>query len=244
VDGYEINQTMIDFLQRDFRDYNGITTRPEVRLIHDEARVGIAHSGQQYDLIQASLIDTWAATASGGFVLSENALYTREGWRVFLDHLTATGVLTMTRWHIPDAPAETHRLVALAAASLQDAGVSDVASHIVLLRSDRNDDPIAFGSGEVRAICTILVSKTPFSQEEVHRLAVDADAGGGEVMAAPGVPPKNPVLARLLLSTTRAAAIADSPFNIAPPTDLQPYFFLQVRPGDLVNLNRRSFGSI
>jgi spermidine synthase len=134
IDGYEINQTMIDFLQRDFLDYNGLALRPEVRLIHDEARVGIAHSGQQYDLIQASLIDTWAATASGGFVLSENSLYTREGWRVFLEHLTPQGILTMSRWHISDAPAETHRLVALAAASLEDAGLADAAPHIVLLR--------------------------------------------------------------------------------------------------------------
>ena len=59
VDGYEINRTMIDFLQRDFRDFNAVTTRPEVRLIHDDARNGIAHSGQQCDVIQASLIDTW-----------------------------------------------------------------------------------------------------------------------------------------------------------------------------------------
>jgi hypothetical protein len=244
VDGYEINRTMIDFLRRDFRDYNGISTRPEVRLIHEEARVGIAHSGQRYDLIQASLIDTWAATASGGFVLSENSLYTREGWRIFLEHLTPAGILTMTRWHIPDAPAETHRLVALAAAALEDAGIADAADHIVLLRSDRNDDPIAFGSGEVRSICTILVSKTPFSDQEVRRLIEEADASGGEVMAAPGVRPRNPTLAGLLVSSTRRAAIAGSPFNIAPPTDLQPYFFLQVRPGDLVNLQRSSFGSI
>ncbi len=59
-------------------------------------------------------------------------------------------------------------------------------------------------------------------------------------MAAPGVAPKNPVLAKLLSSATRSAAIAESPFNIAPPTDLQPYFFLQVRPADLVNLRRSS----
>src|SRR5207244_6205284 len=90
---YDINQAMIDFLQRDFRDYNAIATRPEVRLIHDEARVGISHSGRQYDLIQASLIDTWAATASGGFVLSENTLYTREAWRVFLNQLTPAVIL-------------------------------------------------------------------------------------------------------------------------------------------------------
>jgi len=244
IDGYEINRTMIDFLQRDFREYNGVAARPEVHLIHDEGRVGIAHSGQRYDIIQASLIDTWAATASGGFVLSENSLYTREGWHVFLEHLTDSGILTMSRWHIPDAPAETHRLVALAAASLEDQGLSDTASHIVLLRSDRNDEPIAFGTGEVRSICTILVSKAPFTAEEVQRLRAYADQTGGEVMAAPSIVPNNPILSRLLASATRASAIAESPFNIAPPTDLQPYFFLQVRPGDLVNLTRRNFGSI
>jgi len=244
VDGYEINQTMIDFLQRDFRDFNTVTTRPEVRLIHDDARNGIAHSGQQYDVIQASLIDTWAATASGGFVLSENSLYTREGWRVFLEHLTPAGILTMSRWHISDAPAETHRLVALAAASLEDAGITDVASHIVLLQSDKSEDPVAYGGGEARTIGTILVSRSPFSAEEARRLAVDAEAAGGELIAAPGVTPGNPVLQKLLVPATRAAAIAESPFNIEPPTDLKPYFFLQVRPGDLVNLRRHNFGTV
>lgn len=244
VDGYEINQTMIDFLQRDFRDFNAVTTRPEVRLIHDDARNGISHSGQQYDVIQASLIDTWAATASGGFVLSENSLYTREGWRVFLEHLTPTGILTMSRWHIADAPAETHRLVALAAASLEDAGITDVRSHIVLLQSYKSEGAVAFGGGETRSVGTILVSKSPFSAEEVRRLAADSEAFGGELIAAPGVPPGNPVLQKLLVPATRAAAIAASPFNIEPPTDLQPYFFLQVRPGDLVNLRRHNFGAV
>src|SRR5262249_29988416 len=162
------------------------------RLIHDEARVGIAHSGQRYDVIQASLIDTWAATASGGFVLSENAIYTREGWRVFLEHLSDTGIVTMTRWYIADAPAETHRLVALAAASLEDIGLRDASSHIVLLRSDRNDEPMAFGRRKIRSICTILVSKAPFSAEEVQRLRDYADQTGGEVMVAPDVQPTNP----------------------------------------------------
>src|SRR5207249_6957745 len=39
-----------------------------------------------------------------------------------------------------------------------------------------------------------------------------------------GVPPRDPVLAQLLSSATRRAAVATSPFNIAPSTDLQPYF--------------------
>jgi hypothetical protein len=244
VDGYEINEIIIGFLQHDFRDFNAVAMRPEVRLIHDDARHGIAHSGRQYDVIQASLIDTWAATASGGFVLSENSLYTREGWRVFLEHLTPTGILTMSRWYISDAPAETHRLVSLAAASLEDAGITDTASHIVLLQSSKSEGPVAFGGGETRSIGTILVSKSPFSEEEVRRLAANAEAAGGALMAAPGVPPRNPVLQKLLVPATRAAAIAESPFNIEPPTDLRPYFFLQMRPSDLVNLRRHSFGAV
>ena len=244
VDGYELNRTMIDFLQNDYKDYNAIATLPQIRLIHEEARLGIAHSGQQYDVIQASLIDTWAATASGGFVLSENALYTREGWRVFLDHLTPTGILTMTRWHLPDAPAETERLVSLAAEALKDAGFADATPHVVLLRSDKNDDPNAFSGGEIRAIGTILVSKTPFSMEEVQRLDADATATGGELMAAPGVKPRDSVIADLLSPDTRQSAIERSPFNIAAPTDLQPHFFLQMRIGDLLNLGGKQFGAI
>jgi spermidine synthase len=244
VDGYEINGTMIDFLQRDFRDFNALATRPEIRLIHDDARSGIAHSGRQYDVIQASLIDTWAATASGGFVLSENSLYTREGWRVFLDHLTPSGILTMSRWHISDAPAETHRLVALAAASLADTGIADAASHIVLLQSHKSDGPVAFGGGETQSVGTILVSKSPFSADEIRRLATDSEAAGGELIAGPGVPSEDPGLQKLLDPATRPAAIAESPFNIEPPTDLQPHFFLQVRPGDFVNLRRNNFGAV
>ena len=38
-------------------------------------------SDDRYDMIQISLIDTWAATAAGAFVLSENSLYTVDAWR-------------------------------------------------------------------------------------------------------------------------------------------------------------------
>ncbi len=37
-------------------------------------------------MIQISLIDTWAATAAGAFVLGENSLYTVEAWTTFLGH--------------------------------------------------------------------------------------------------------------------------------------------------------------
>src|SRR6266567_3310548 len=52
VDGYELNGILVDLLQREFVAYNATVTRPEVALIHDEARVGIARSGKSYDVIR------------------------------------------------------------------------------------------------------------------------------------------------------------------------------------------------
>jgi len=46
--------------------------------------------------VQASLVDTWAATAAGAFALTENALYTVEAFRDYFDHTTDRGVVTMT----------------------------------------------------------------------------------------------------------------------------------------------------
>jgi len=244
VDGYELNQTFIDLLQKDYKAFNAIASRPEVRLIHGEARVNIGNSDKQYDVIQASLIDTWAATASGGFVLSENGLYTREGWRTFIGHLTPTGILTMTRWYLPDAPAEVHRLVALAGAALAEAGIDDAAAHTILISSTQVAGPVAFSVRELSAAGTILVSKSAFQPEEVQRLSEACAAEGRQILTAPGLPSKDATIRALLSSSTRGGAIAQSPFNISPPTDTQPYFFLQIRPRDLLRLKGHDFGPV
>lgn len=244
VDGYELNQILIDLLERDFSDFNALTSRPEVHLHHTEARVGITHSHQQYDVIQASLIDTWAATANGGFVLSENGLYTRQGWQAFIDHLSASGILTMTRWYIPDAPAETERLVALAATALADAGFPDASRHLVLIQSKLVGVRTAFTGQEGRGSSTVLVSKQPFTAEELARLRASSSEDGMEVVAAFDHPPTDPTLRGLMDPTMRAGTIAQSRYDIAPPTDSRPYFFLQIRPSDLVNLSRQKFGSV
>lgn len=243
VDGYELNQIFVDLLQHDFSDYNALAARPEVRLHHTEARVGIARSGERYDVIQASLIDTWAATASGGFVLSENGLYTREGWHTFLRHLTDTGVLSVTRWHIPEAPAETERLVSLAAAALSDEGFEDAASHVILMRAN-SDGAIAFTGREGQSQATILVSRTPFTRDEVERLRQAGARDGMSLAAAPGLTPEDDVVRQILSPSGREQAIAASPFDIAPPTDARPFFFLQIRPSDWLNLSRDQFGTV
>ena len=100
-------------------------SHPGVTLVHDEARSFLTRAPAKFDVLQMSLIDTWAATGAGAFTLSENGLYTREGWRVFLTALTPTGVFSVSRWFDPDAASETTRLLSLGVASLLDFGIAN-----------------------------------------------------------------------------------------------------------------------
>ncbi|MFQ5526489.1 MAG: hypothetical protein ACE5GX_09540 [Thermoanaerobaculia bacterium] len=242
VDGYELNRIMIDILEEEFRDFNALTSRQELELIHAEARVGILHSGREYDLIQASLIDTWAATASGGFLLSENGLYTTEGWEIFLNALSERGILTMTRWFVSSAPAETQRLVALAAQALERVGVEEPSNHLLLVAQELPKVKWLASEGRV-LLATILISKQPFSESELKKFYFASRTHGFIPLAAPGTA-RDPVIERLLDHDRRAAAIKESPYDISPPSDERPYFFLQLRPADVLALRGRDYGPI
>ncbi len=240
VDGYELNAITLDLLKNRLSSFNAVASFPEVSLIHSEARVGIAHSGKKYDVIQASLIDTWAATASGGFVLSENSLYTVEGWKIFLDHLNDGGILTMTRWYVAGSPSETQRLVALASQALSNAGIKDVKSRIALVLAPMN---FVGGNSKDEYVfkATILVSKSPFSADEIQNLGKICRDENLLPLTLPGSDSRDPYIKNLLDPETRQVAVDASPFDISPPTDLKPYFFLQFRPRDVFSLWGKEF---
>jgi hypothetical protein len=127
---------------------------------------------------------------------------------------------------------------------LEDSGVENAAQHIVLYRTGGDVLGTAFSAHETAGMATILVSKTAFSEAETNRLRALSATDGSVLMAGPGMAPADATIAQLLVGSTRAAAIAGSPFDIAPPTDLRPYFFLQVRPTELLGLGGRTFGPI
>lgn len=131
--GYEYNRIFIDLLDGEYGRFNTAVRRPEVRLVHAEGRDALRRERGRFDVVQASLTDTWAATAGGGFVLVESGLYTLEGWATLLGALTPSGILTMTRWYLPGAPTEAQRLATLAAEALSRDGISDARRHIALL---------------------------------------------------------------------------------------------------------------
>ncbi|MGC2011903.1 MAG: hypothetical protein WA693_12710, partial [Pseudolabrys sp.] len=119
VTGVELNPIFVNLLTDSLRDYNRVADLPGVQLYIDEGRSWFERSDQDFDLIQMSMVDTWAATGAGSFSLSENGLYTVEGFRVFFRHLTPTGVFTVSRWYSPTNIGEAGRMISVAVAALR-----------------------------------------------------------------------------------------------------------------------------
>ena len=99
----------------------GIYLRPDVRIVVEDGRSFVRRSPEQYQVLQATLVDTWASTAAGAFALSENNLYTTDAFHDYLTHLTDDGIAAFTRWGF-DPPRESLRLISLAIEALEAPG--------------------------------------------------------------------------------------------------------------------------
>ena len=104
VTGVELNPFFVDLLTdpHKLRSYAGLADLPGVRC-RDEGRSWFARTGERFDVIEMSMIDTFAATGAGAFSLSENGLYTVEGWTISCRRSARRGCLPCRggthRWH-------------------------------------------------------------------------------------------------------------------------------------------------
>jgi hypothetical protein len=231
VTGVELNRNILETVNGRFGDFSGHLDRnPRVRFVNDEARSFIARHPDRYDFLQISLIDTWAATAAGAFVLSENSLYTVEAWDLFLEHLTDHGLLSVSRWFFDSRPGEVYRLTSLASAALTRRGIERPREHMMIIRSLRGSD---FGDAP-DGIGTLLLSPSPLSAEDVARLEAEAKRLQFEVVLSPTVA-ADETFARLASGKDLDAFTASYPINIAAPTDNSPFFFNMLRLRDLAH---------
>ena len=233
VTGVEINESIIDLVNRRFGDFTGHLDRdPRVRFVNDEARSYIARLQDRVDLIQISLIDTWAATASGAFVLTENSLYTTNAWRMFLDHLAPRGILSVSRWYFADRPGEVYRLATLASTVLIERGVARPGDHYAIVRAR----PAASINGP-DGVGTMLLSRDPLSAEDLDRLESVAARMKFDVIQSPRYSADD-TFAAIASGSRLEQAIATHPLNIAAPTDDTPFFFHMLRLRDVFNVSR------
>ena len=224
VDAVELDPNVPQLLRVEFRNFaGGLYSRPEVRLHRTEARAFVQAAHENWNVIDLSLVDSFAASAVGVGAVGENYLYTCEAFEAFLRHLRPGGVLAVTRWvHTP--PRDELKLFATGVAALERLGLNPT-ERLVLIRS--------------WAAATLLVKKEAFTAQELFALRRWGEERLFDTSYFPGITADQHnrfnVLERDYYFEATSAFLAgdesreqffrDYAFNLRPATDDRPYFF-------------------
>jgi len=223
VDAVEVNAQLVRLVREKFGDFSGgLYEDPRVSIRIGEARGFVSASSRQWDLIQLALLDSFGASAAGLHALSENYLYTVEAIQAFLGKLRPDGILAITRW-IKLPPRDGLKMLATAATSLEESGISHPGDHIMMIRGWNTS--------------TLLLRKRAFSSKEISRLRTFCQDRWFDLIHYPGIREGEPNRfnqlrqawfyqgAQQLLDERRASFLDQYKFDIRPATDDRPYFF-------------------
>ena len=223
IRGIEINPAIFEVLTDKFAAFSGhLDRQPGVTLVNAEARSYINHSSDRYDLVQISLIDTWAATAAGGLTLTENRLYTVDAWNDFYRALKPGGLLSVSRWFGLDAyRGEFHRLIAIAVKALERQGVpaTELGRHVIALN--------------VGNIVTVITRPDAFTDAQWTGARGRLKAQGFKIILGPGIA-FDDITSTLMSGKADTAYFASLPSNITASTDDNPFFFFTQRFSQLL----------
>ncbi len=229
VTAVEINPIIArTIMQQRFADLSHrLYFRPQVHLFVEDGRSFVRRSPEKYQVLQATLVDTWASTAAGAFALSENNLYTTDAFRDYLNHLTDDGLMVFTRWGF-EPPRESLRLLSLAIQSLGEIGETDAWRHVVALR-DRAQNVNGFG-----ALDTVLIFRKALSNVDVARVKAALSQTNLRPLYIPGDAPSNE-FGQLMTSADPKTFWRNYRYNVTPVDDDRPFFFYTVQPRDVLN---------
>jgi len=223
VDAVELNRQMISLVKNSYASFSGDLYRhPRISLHESEARGFIAATDKDFDLIQISLMDSFAASAAGLHALNESYLYTVQAFQSYFEHLSSEGLLSITRW-VKLPPRDTLKLVATARQALSDSGVENPEQHIALIRTWNT--------------ATLIVKKQRINAEDIIKIKQFSRQQNFDLAYYPGIDAavvnRFSVLpeayffngATALLSADYQHFTENYKYNLQPATDNKPYFF-------------------
>ncbi len=223
IDAVELNPQMTRLVTDTYADYAGYLYNDNRITVHTgEARGFVAKSDKQYDLIQVALLDSFSASGSGVQALNESYLYTAEAIGEYMQHLSAGGLLAITRW-LKLPPRDNLKLVATVVKALRDQGVDEPSKRLAMIRSWNT--------------ATLLVKLGDFSADEIEAIRQFARSRSFDTAFYPSMPAnaanrfnllEQPYLydgINALLGLNAHIFIDDYKFHLAPATDDKPYFF-------------------
>ena len=200
--------------------------RPEVHIHVTDGRSFVRNTRQHFDVVQMTLVDTWASTAAGAFALSENNLYTVEAFREYFEHLKSDGMIAITRWEFKQ-PREALRVVSVALEALHVLGVSNPARNfIVVSEGDLDSDGLPV---------VVIAKKSPFTREEEQAVEAHLQSYPALVpLYLPSAPGDNPFSALIARNDPHTFAQTYA-YNVAPVTDNAPFFFFTLKTAQILN---------
>jgi hypothetical protein len=219
VTSVEINPIIFDTVMSYGDKAGNVYTHPYVKAYVEEGRSFITRTPEKYDIIYIPFVDTWASVSSGGLSVSENFLYTVEGFQQYYDHLTDGGKIVTVRWLI-----DTPRFVSTYTKLLGQHGIpqNEVYKHLIVVTAESyTEDP----SGTM-----VIFSKLPFTDEEVRFFSSSFSQYGYKPILVPGQAMREPY-SELLNGKIKLEQFYDLFRTKAyPVTDDSPYFLSYEKP--------------
>jgi spermidine synthase len=222
VTGIEINPIIVnDVMRGRFADFSyHLYQIPEVNVHVSDGRSFVRSSRDRYDVLQMTLVDTWASTAAGAFALSENNLYTVEAFKEYFEHLRADGMLAITRWEFKE-PREALRVVSVAMEALHQLGVAEPAANFMVI----SDGAL---NSDGRPVL-VLAKKAAFTADEQSKVLDHLRAHPNLVSQyLPSILGSN-VFSELIGSNDPVGFAHGYKFNVAPVYDNAPFFFFNLK---------------
>jgi len=227
VTGIEINPIIANTIMRGrYAGYSyGLYSLPQVHMVVGDGRSFIRGTRQRFDVIEMTLVDTWASTAAGAFALSEGYLYTTEAFEQYFQHLNPDGFVAVTRWEFKQ-PREALRVVSVATEALRRLGVADPSRNFILI----SDGPLDEDGRPV----TVLAKRTAFTSDEEAQvrshLARNPNLWALYLPSAPGDSP----FSRLMAAADPSDFARSYAFNVAPVSDDAPFFFFTFKTSQVL----------
>jgi spermidine synthase len=223
ITALEANKQIANLLLEPFRDFSGqLYSRPEVKLEIRDARQFLQAAETRFDLINLSLLDSPVSAAGGLHAATESYLYTTEAFSQYLSHLTESGLLSITRW-LKLPPRDSLKIMTTAIEALRKEKLAGgIERHLLFIRSWRT--------------FTILVSKSPFTPQEITKATTFCDERSFDVAYYADMPVEKAnrydVLespdyfegATALNGPDAAAFFSRYVFDVSATTDDRPYF--------------------
>ena len=219
VTSVEINPIIYETVKSYGDRAGNVYSHEYVRSYVDEGRSFITRSSEKYDIVYVPFVDTWASVSSGGLSVSENFLYTLQGFQQYYDHLTDTGKIVTVRWLI-DAP----RFISTYAKLLEQNGIpqDQLDRHLIMVTSDSyTQDP---------SVTMVIFSKSPFTDEEISFFSQSFSQYGYKPILVPGQIMREPYSALLNGQINLDQFYNMFETKVYPVTDDNPYFLSFEKP--------------